>query len=204
MATKRFRELERRVGKLRKRFLPKQFSPTGNYTDRQLDHARGFRLLVHAEIEAYLEDRAQHIASVSIRQYRTDGRPRHVLMNLLSFHLVQTELSKREISDLYLRQSKYCDQTVTNATSSFNHSLANNHGVRELNFLRLVLPLGLDPAKIDPAWLGTLDAFGSKRGETAHKSIKVQQVIDPQDEFNTAQILIRGLEDLDRELSALE
>ena len=36
--------------------LPEKFSPTGDYSDRQLDRARGFRLLAHAEIEAFLED----------------------------------------------------------------------------------------------------------------------------------------------------
>src|SRR5436190_316520 len=112
MASARFRELEQRIKKLRGRFLPKNFSPTGDYTDRQLDHARGYRLLVHAEIEAYLEDRAQKIANGSVKQFHVDGRPKHVLMNLLSFHLIQDQLSSKRVKEIYARKAKYCDETV--------------------------------------------------------------------------------------------
>jgi hypothetical protein len=203
MATARYRELERRLKKLRTRFLPKAFSPTGSYTDRVLDHARGYRLLVHAEIEAYLEERAQKIVNDSVKFFQVDGRPRHVLMNLLSFHLIQEQISGQQLKDIYAKKARYCDSTLSKAQTAYNHVIATNHGIREYNLLQILLPLGIEAAKIDSAWLSTLDTFGIRRGEVAHKSIKTHQLINPQDEFNTAQILLKGLKDLDDELGKL-
>lgn len=54
--SKRFIELKGRLVELRQNLLPVKFSATGDYTDIQMDHARGYRLLAHAEIESYLED----------------------------------------------------------------------------------------------------------------------------------------------------
>ena len=48
--------LQSRLSELRKNMLPATFSPTGDYSARQLDRSRGYRMLVHAEIEAFLED----------------------------------------------------------------------------------------------------------------------------------------------------
>jgi hypothetical protein len=197
MASARFRELERRLKKLRKRFLPAVFSPVGNYTDRQLDYARGYRLLAHAEIEAFLEDRCRQVANSTLKQYRVDRQPKSVLLNLLSFHLVQDQLSNNKMKAIYSAKKDHCDESLTDANSAYNKVLSKNQGIREDNMLKMILPIGLDPAKIDATWLNTLDAFGANRGEIAHTSIKTQQQIDPQDEFKTVKSLLKGLETLD-------
>ncbi len=203
MATARFRELERRLKKLRTRFLPKAFSPTGDYTDRALDLARGYRLLVHAEIEAFLEERAQEIANATVKSFHTDRRPRQVLLNLLSFHLVQDKVSLQRLKEIHGTKKPYCDDRLGAAQTAYNHVLATNNGIREYNLLQILLPLGVESSKIDPGWLSTLDTFGINRGEVAHKSIKAHQQINPQDELSTTQILLKGLKDLDDELSKL-
>ena len=69
--------------------------------------------------------------------------------------------------------------------------------------MQILLPMGVESSKIDPGWLSTLDTFGINRGEVAHKSIKAYQQINPQDELNATQILLRGLKDLDDELGKL-
>jgi hypothetical protein len=203
MATARFRELERRLKKLRARFLPKKFSPIGDYSDKELDHARGYRLLVHAEIEAYLEERAQDIANTSVSVFRTNRRPRHVLMSLLSFHLVQDQLSSDKLRDIFGRSARYSDEALSAAQTAYNRVLAMNNGIKEKNVLQILLPLGIQCARIDSAWLSTLDTFGINRGEVAHKSIKAHQLINPEDELKTTQILLKGLKELDEELSKL-
>jgi HEPN superfamily RiboL-PSP-like protein len=197
MASARFRELERRLKKLRAHFLPATFSPTGDYTDRQLDHARGYRLLAHAEIEAFLEDRCRDVANSTLRRYRTDRRPKAVLLNMLSFHLVQGQLGKDKLKAIYAAKTNHCDESLTDATSAYNNVLAKNQGIREDNMLKMILPLGLDPGQVDATWLNTLDAFGGTRGEVAHTSIRTQQQIDPQDELKTVESLLKGLETLD-------
>jgi hypothetical protein len=203
MATSRYRELERRLKKLRHRFLPRLFSPTGDYTDRELDLARAYRLLVHAEIEAYLEDRAQRIVNECVALFMADSRPRHILMNLLSFHLVQQPVSAERLKTIYGSNIQYCNESVNCAQTAYNRVLANNHGIREYNVLQILLPLGIQVTKIDAAWLSTLDGFGRNRGEVAHKSIKTHQLINPEDELKTTGLLLLGLKDIDEALAKL-
>jgi hypothetical protein len=204
MATARYRELERRLKKLRVRFLPKTFSPTGTYTERQLDHARGYRLLVHAEIEAYLEERAQKLINESVKDFDQHKEAQNILMNLLSFHLNQQQVSMQQLKAIYATNAQHCKVALKKAQSAYNHVVATNNGIREDNVLKILLPLGLDTTKIDSAWLSTLDTFGKNRGEVAHKSIKTHQLINPEDEYNTAVSLLKGLKDLDDELSKLQ
>ena len=54
----RFRQIQSRCRDLRRHCLPSVFSATGDYSQRALDRARGYRLLVHAEIESFVEERA--------------------------------------------------------------------------------------------------------------------------------------------------
>ena len=65
--------------------LPSKFSATSTYSDTQLDRARGYRLLVHAEIETYLEDRAQAVVNSAYTAWKVDSKPRHVITCLLAF-----------------------------------------------------------------------------------------------------------------------
>jgi hypothetical protein len=198
MASVRFRELERRLKKLRNRFLPAEFSPTGDYSELQLDRARGYRLLAHAEIEAFLEEKCKNAANSTLTQFRADGRPKLMLLNILSFHLTQKpQLSEQQIKDIFARRTKHSETAATHAVTAYNYVLVTNNGIKEANLLRMILPLGLNPADIDPTWVNTLDTFGSNRGQVAHTSIKTQQQIDPQNELKTMEQILMGLEKLD-------
>jgi hypothetical protein len=155
---------------LAKRFLPALPSPTGDYTEEELDHARGYRLLVHAEIEAFLEDRCKSIANATLKNFRAGGRPSYTLLNLIAFHFVQSSLTESFVKDVFASNKKHCQDAATQATSTYNWVLTKNNGIREKNFLRMVLPLGIAPIDIDSAWLSTIDSFGVNRGEVAHTS----------------------------------
>ena len=60
-SSSRFRTLTKELNRLERQFLPK-INPTGIYSDRQLALTIAYRVLAHAEIEAYLEDRVQKVA----------------------------------------------------------------------------------------------------------------------------------------------
>lgn len=205
MASARFRELQNRLKKLRRHFLPKNPSPTGDYTERQLDQARGYRLLAHAEIEAFLEDKCKEMSISALKQFRLDGQPKVVLLNLMAFHLVQGQLSEKRLKEILDDKIQYCADAATQANSSYNHMLAKNNGIKGANLLQMVLPLGIDPNDIDLVWLNTLEAFGTDRGKVAHSSmIKAKQQIDPRSELKTVEDILEGLERLDGLIGALE
>jgi hypothetical protein len=78
--------------------------------------------------------------------------------------------------------------------------LSDNHGIKEENVRRILLPLGIGAGDIDSVWLGTIHAFGTNRGETAHTSIRTQQPPDAGGEFLVVSEIVEGLRKIDRKL----
>jgi hypothetical protein len=183
--------------------LPAQFDPTGSYSDRQFDRARGFRLLAHAEIEACIEDLATSTATAAYSSWFIDRQPRQCLLALLAYYegalfKMPSEISTNRASEspLRVRVKAAKDHYVNWATSQ-------NHGIREENILRLLLPVGILESDLDPAWLQLVDAFGTDRGATAHQARRTQHPPDPATELQTVRGIARGLRTIDERLSAL-
>jgi hypothetical protein len=85
MPSSRFQDLEARIKELRDLLLPAEFDPTGSYTDplRATTCALSFRVLAHAEVETYLEDRALEVATTALQAWETQ---RYV--SIVTFHLI--------------------------------------------------------------------------------------------------------------------
>ncbi len=205
--SKRFRELKTRLSELRRHLLPDKFSATGDYTDRQMDRARGYRLLAHAEIEAYLEDVSRETVTNAIREWKHSGIPTKPLIAFLAaYHSswsINDQISNEQIiqiarSRVNIKDS--IDKVIDLAQNQFMQRVKENHGVKESNFFVLILPTGVDPSDLDATWIANLDNFGSKRGEVAHKSKKATNTINPKDEFELIGKIVEGLKDLDQRL----
>lgn len=203
MASSRFRVLAQRIKQLESRLLPKKLSPTGTYTPRQLDLVRGYRLLVHAEFEAYLEDQVSALAIRALKRFQRDGKPRSVVVSLLSYHFPTSEISDVKLKNLYAAKADQVGARIQEATTMLNQVIAKNNGVKEINILRLLLPIGIRTVDIDQLWLGTMDSFGTNRGQTAHTSFRLSQQLDPAAERQTVSDLLKGLERLDSLLKKL-
>ena len=99
---------------------------------------------------------------------------------------------------------KRTEDSLRSAVTIFERWVTGNHGVRERHLLKLLLPVGVKRAEIDPAWMATIDTFGSNRGQMAHSSVGVQQPPDPKTELQTVQLILKGLENLDETLAKLK
>lgn len=205
--SKRFRELQKRLSELRRNMLPERFSPTGLYTDRQQDRARGYRLLVHAEIESYLEDIVRVVITDKIRAWKNGRVPSNLLLAFLAcYHSGWNEYDEEQkvrIIELARARKKITDtveEIINQAQAQFIQQLKNNHGVREKNLKMLVLPTGIDPGDLDNTWISNLDDFGKRRGDVAHRTKTTTGSINPEDEYNRVETLIKGLKDLDNKL----
>lgn len=200
--SRRFIQLKGRFQVLRRLFLPKRFSRIGSYSRDTLDQARAFRVLMHAELEAYLEDRAYEIAQKAFDSFRSK--------DVLSLPVAGIVASLRADGPGVPKQlggPAFVLTRVGEAYGSFLRVIRNNHGVREGDVLSLLVPLGLDESKIDPAWLATLDGFGASRGAAAHSSGTrggITYAIDPRTDLNTVQQIMDGLEEIDAELKKIE
>ena len=193
-----YKTLRSRLGELRRRFLPRQFSATGVYREHQLDRARAYRVLCHAEVESYIEARVQQISDAAIKQWKSN---RKVCRALLGLILVDGEAKwphKNVTAD-------FISQRIDSCHRRFLGAIKDNHGLKEKHVVALLLRIGYDCHTLSPALLVELNAFGGKRGAIAHSSSAklVAAAIDPQTELQAVESIVISLEIIDRELGDL-
>jgi len=176
--SQKFLDLQKNIQTIEKHLMPK-IKISGSYTDREKNLIRGYRLLVHAEIEYYFEAIAKEIVLSSQQKWVKTRKPSHILTALFAF----TSNKNPDIPETYDdKQHIFLEDRITNSVSTFMGYLNQNHGIKQKNLLKILLPLGISITDIDPTWLMDMDTFGDDRGDVAHKSIKVQNSIDPYSE----------------------
>lgn len=190
--------MQKRLTTLRRSLLPARFDPTGLYADRVHQRAAAFRLLVHAEFESFLEERVTAHAVDRHRQWRSHATPSITLASLIAYD----EVEVRPPSSILVppqKPAKLLDERLEDALNRFNARIrGSNHGVREMNVLGMVLPIGVQASELDMAWLASLDAWARERGALAHQSSgKVKLQLDPAREYSTAKSLMLGFKRLD-------
>lgn len=200
--TDRYEKLKKRVGELRNNLLPRKFSSTGIYTDKEYDEARGYRLLVHAEIESYIEEMSNQVIREALKLWKRKRKSSRALIAFLScYHSSWNEEDENKIIVLSKGRKKIKEKTeeiIDVAETQFVHRIEDNHGIREKNLKTLILPTGIELDDMDPNWVTDIDDFGKKRGETAHSAKKVKEQINPKDELERVSKIMKGIEALDR------
>ncbi len=68
--SERYRKLVKELQVLRHHLLPEEFDPTGNYSPEILTRASMFRVLAHAEIESYIEERSWETAIAAVSSWQ--------------------------------------------------------------------------------------------------------------------------------------
>ena len=206
----RFRTLTRELNRLKKQFLPK-ISPTALYYDRQLARTLAYRVLAHAEIESYLEERAWEVVQNAKTVWDKTGKTTRTLICLLGFSgLTMDEppdtLTPKKGSKTVKEEKIKISKKIDLALESFKRVISQNHGVKEDHILALLLPIGIDSDDLEPAWLATMNTFGENRGEVAHKSATSYRIIQPPDpatELNTVQQITQELLRIDELMNNL-
>ncbi|MFD8173634.1 HEPN domain-containing protein [Streptomyces sp. NPDC059709] len=198
MTSLRFQELETRITELEKHLIPSPFDPTGSYDDVVYEHTRAFRVLVHAEFEAFIEDRVIEVVNTAFSRWEYSGVISTSLLSVVAYkeslHAIPESLSdasqKKKYPDLKAR--------VEAAKNEFNRYVrTKNHGIKEKNILRLLMPIGVTEDEIDPVWVNLTETWATARGEVAHSSAKMQVRPDPQNEVKTVRQLLSGFRDVD-------
>ena len=198
----KFRALRARIRHLRNHFLPKRFDPTGTYSDRQVDRARAFRLLAHAEIEWYLEEIVVDTANSAFLAWQQRRLVTEPLIALIAY----TDSGIEPVpGTIPLAGKRDLDNRIEKCRNQFNRYVkTRNHGIREENILRLLLPVGISEYEIDTTWLSTTSSFGRERGDTAHRSNQVYNPPDPRNEFDIVTQVVEGLSTIDERLLQLQ
>ena len=198
----RFRALQSRIRQLRKHFLPKNFHPTGTYSERQIDRVRAFRLLAHAEIESYLEEIVVDTANSAFEAWQQRRLVTEPLMALIAYSDYRADQVPQKLP---LTGPRDLDSRIENCKNRFNTYVKTmNHGIREENALNMLLPVGISEYDIDSTWLSTTNSFGRERGETAHRSNQVSNPPDPKNEYDIVTQVVEGLSPIDERLLRLQ
>jgi hypothetical protein len=204
-ASKRWKDLNREIGTLRKQFLPDQFDPLGQYADatRVQAHTRAFLVLSHAEIESYLEGWAKEIARASEVVWNSSAKMTMPLAFLLATLAERIEVP----STIRAQHSKDGPQRLAEAAvrlfQKYYKQITDNNGIKETNILTLFGPLGIPATALGTTLLPNLDNLGTIRGTHAHESAKaVRSVPDPETEYKRVEALLTDLVALDEWLVA--
>ncbi|MFG2078703.1 HEPN domain-containing protein [Nonomuraea maritima] len=190
--------LSRRITELKTYLLPAKFSPVGSYSDRVHERTRAFRVLAHAEFESFIEDRALQVVDEAYRVWTSGGPIRPCLLALLAYK--ETPYAPpTSILAPPQKRSPDLEARLKAEKNSYSWYVRNkNHGIKEKNVLKLLLPIGCLENEINTTWLSILDSWATARGTTAHQTGKVQVRIDPYHELKTVREIQFGFQDIDK------
>jgi len=202
------------VKDLRRLLLPARFDPTGSYRDptRVSTRALAFRVLAHAELEAYFEDRVLEVSLAALRAWENARKVSEVTLHLIGFAGRTLELPPDSLSSADVRKAKEwaskttIEDRLSRCVSDFQRRVRiENHGVKEANLLQMLIPIGFDISKCDAVFLGSMNAFGEARGLVAHTSGRahVRKGVDPKDEYDKLRAIISSIVPIDDELTRL-
>lgn len=163
-----YEHLGRRFQNLCTKFLDPEIAaesadPAGYNPD--LDFLAAFRLLFHAEVETFLEEKAKEKLSqleVDIKSGAWHGaNPQLLSLYLVLKNYVQ---ETEDLGDIDLR--KHFVKIIGSARSR----VKENNGIKSQSFLFLSVAAGKSLDCIDVALSSTLNSYGKDRGEVAHGS----------------------------------
>ncbi len=179
---------------------------TGLYRDREYDRTRGFRVLAHAEVEAFLEEICEEFAKRAVAAWNADGRPRRSIDAIVATGEGVARGTRRLVwadgtSQLTPRRTPITTSTVASGLAAYQRLvIQKNHGLKDSNILNLTARIGILATELDSVWLANMKSFGDARGETAHTSRRTQSQPDPRNESKTLIAVVEGFRPLDRAL----
>lgn len=213
MASLRYRKMRSQVGQLSRSLLPKNLKKDIlDLPTRVSLRALSFRILSHAEIESYLEERAVEVAKAADVAWKKKGHVSNVTLCLLAFGEGQLKKlpstlkcppnrKQSDWSDLITPDKRLSD-SITRFTY---HATNKNHGIREENIIYILLPIGIRPDQIDESLLADLNDLSTKRGESAHGGSfgQLTKGVNPRDEHAQVMRILESLKVIDGALDGV-
>ena len=187
-----FKLLQERLEELSRKFIVDQVAaenadPAAFLPD--LDRLAAYRLLVHAEIEDFLEAKAKD--NIAVIKTRVNGAPWiRQSPELLALAIAL----KKPLPHLdALEPSRFCDY-VSDLLASAQNAISENNGVKNASFVLLSICSGKTVDEIDAILSASLHSYGKERGDVAHKSVTHSKSLQaPSAELETARNLVDQL-----------
>jgi RiboL-PSP-HEPN len=161
-----------------------------DYSEENVDQIRAYFLLVHAEVETFIEGCVEQIMQKSYARWKASKTTDICLLNLLVFYHPALESGKQKKIDAFLEQSLV--GAVEISRKSFEHDLTQNNGIKSRNIEKMLRIIDFD-LDTNSLFLSTLSSFSTIRGEYAHTS-KRGQLITPAGAKKAVDDVFRQLE----------
>lgn len=184
------RNMRARIVTLRQDML--SFPSSDSLAQVNQDRLRSFKLLVHAELEWYIEEAARTVLSHCRSEWTISQRICPSLSCMILYQVPKFPDRPRTIRE-----------QITSVLNSYEKAINNNNGIKEANLMRIVVPLGIGASSLDTTWLSTIDSYGQSRGEVAHTSYVVHRALDRNTELQNLRWVLRGLGEFDRKVQKL-
>ena len=180
--------LESRFSELKQKFIQDQLEAEADDPSfvADLDRLAAFRLLVHAEIEEFLESKAEEGLNALDSAFK--GGAQAVRANLCLM-VIGATLGKPAKFDA-AQWASYALEVLASARMA----VKENNGIKQASFQQLAVFSGKMPDETDVVLSSALNAYGKSRGDVAHKSaIRVRTIRAPSAELKDAEDLLMGL-----------
>lgn len=187
-----FSTLERRLDELSRKYVAYQIpSETDPDFVIDTDHLAAFRLLVHAEIEDYLESKARMALQIIRKVLTTDNfnfkEDAKVVFDLAIYFEKKLPLQLPFEMDVF-------QNAAIEVVKSAENFIKENNGIKSKSLLVCCLIMNKSIDKVDPLLVELLNSFGKARGDVAHKSVsRVTTIQAPSAEHKSAQSVISEL-----------
>jgi hypothetical protein len=206
-----FLQLQARLEVLKGRFLSAPLDASGQYSEEAKDFARSYRVLAHAEIEAYVRARVDETVRHVLQQWRESRTPHPVLVSMLACWNKNWNDEEGDEVPFPNKEKKEggkaitVDALVDRAFKAYQTNTERVYGIRPAHLVDFLLPLGIDinTDEFGPAWRAEIENFGIQRGRVAHGGEAGSQDISPDDERRRLDSILPGLEKLDAKFSEL-
>ncbi len=199
----RFQEMAEQIELAVTCLLPAVRDPMGTYPPEVYLRASAFRVLAHAEIEAYLEDRTWEIALATTKAWKAGLGESRTLLCLVAYSGLEMKAPPLSMQPITSSQvdvwEERADLTkrIDAAMATLAHAISQNHGIKEENLLRLLLPIGVSVDTLSAVLVADINSFSERRGEAAHSSASVRRQVDPMDDLSAVRSIISGLKEID-------
>jgi len=210
----RFVVLEQELERLRQHLLPSQeeLDPTGSYDDVVYTKTLAYRVLAHAEFESYVEDRVRDLYLAAISAWVENNVMTKIVACMLAFSSTEIDDVPTTKVPVQANQKQKWNRKIklvgriSKCANSYRHIIETNHGIKEENLLKLLLPIGIEADEIDDIWLAAMNSFGEERGSVAHSSgsnYRTKTLPDPKTEMDKINNVLEGLKVIDTLLDQL-
>ena len=201
MSSAEYKALKKRFDELRRRFVSFTIPLTRNPRPSELDKIAAFKLLMHAEIETYIEDRVARALAESVNGWLTRRTANRCVLNLA---LRWSEGWNGQDGFDKIQSGTDIDELIKRYSKRAREELSQNNGIKQNAFSRIACTAGLIEDNLDRTLLLELENFGSTRGDVAHRGVgKVNSLNSPESEANSAKNIVNLLEQFDNDVAQL-